>query len=84
MSWSTSLMREWTTRPLRMTELAAEREPDVVQGVEMQGKTGLGGSAGAADFPDEHGLEDHDFGLQLAENHHAFRVALVLLHRGGI
>ena len=55
----------------------AEREPEVVQRIELEREAGFDLRAAAADLLDRHRLEDHHFAVQVAENLHAFGVALV-------
>src|SRR5205814_1175744 len=61
---------------------AAEREPQVVQRVEVHGESGFHRGAAAADLLDQHRLEHHDFALEFTEDGDALGVALVRLHAG--
>jgi len=55
----------------------AEREPELVEGIELERETGFDLRAAAADLFDRHRLEDSDFALELAENLNSLSVAFV-------
>ena len=59
----------------------AERQPEVVKGIEVERKTGFDLRAAAADLLDRHRLEDHHLAVQLAEDLQALGVAFVVRRR---
>ena len=74
-------MLQWTTRPLTTSDRSPSVEPEIVQGIEVEGKPGFDLGAAAADLLDRHRLEDHHFAVQVAEDLQAFGVALVVVGR---
>ena len=59
----------------------AEREAEIVKGIELEGKAGFDLCAAAADLLDRHRLEDHDLAVQLAENLDRVRVSRLSVRR---
>ena len=62
----------------------AEREPEIVQRVELEGERGLDLRAAEADVQDRHGLEHHDLSLDLPFKWDALAIPLVTRHVGHI
>jgi len=55
----------------------AERQPKVVERIELKGKTGFDLRAAAADLFDRHRLEDSDLAFELAEDLNPLSISLV-------
>ena len=58
----------------------AEREPEIVQRIELEGERGLDLGPAEADVQDGHGLEDHDFPLDFPFKWDTLAVPLLAGH----
>ena len=56
----------------------AERQPEIVQRIELQREARFDLGTAATDFLDRHRLKDHHFAAKLAEDGNTFGVALVV------
>ena len=74
MSWSTSLILEWTTRPLTTIERVPSVSRRSCRELRWRGKRA------DADFLDQHRLEHHDLAEELTEDRDALLVPLFRRH----
>src|SRR5688572_19259386 len=58
----------------------AKRQPQIMQGIEMEGKSGLDRGPADADFLDQHRLVHHDLADQITEDRNAIPIPLVRRH----
>ena len=77
MSWSTSLIFESATRAFTTTDFCTSAQAEIVEGIEMEGKSGLDRDAAFADIANQHRLEHHDFAVKVAENRDALGITPV-------
>ena len=64
--------------PLQDHRSVAKRQPDFVQGIQVQRKGRFNQAAAEGHFPDRERLENHHLAVQLAENLNPIVVALVV------
>jgi len=62
----------------------AERQPKIVEAIELERKSGFNLCAASADLLDRHRLEDHHFAVELAEDLNALRIPRVACARSPI
>ena len=67
--------------PLHDHGVSAERQSEIVQGVDPERKRGLDLNAAGRNLDDDQRLIDHDLATQVTDNLNAFRLALLNVHR---